>query len=241
VDQGWLLALALGAFVLVACAWLAVEVVRRMRRRRRRERPGLDALAGLVPLAAQPLTSLVGWLEKSLSRLQPMTGPDGTVTLLFSDIVDSTTLNHRLGDDAWVRVLVAHDRIVRSVVGDHGGVVVKTQGDGFMAAFRTPREAVDAALAIAPALNASDDIGVKLELRMGIHTGAVVRHGSDYHGTNVVLAARLAQQARPGEVLVSGEVFERLQGRDGLRFHARRRTRVKGIPGRHRFHEVVAH
>ncbi len=238
MDQSWLFVLTLGVLVLVACAWVTVEGVRWMRRRRDRTRFG--GLAGLVPLVTQSYASLVGMIEKSLTRLKPLTGPDGTVTLLFSDIVGSTRLNHQLGDDAWVRVLRAHDELVKSAVTDNGGSVVKTQGDGFMAAFRTPREAVDGALAIPPALDASDDIGVKLELRMGIHTGEVISQKGDYHGTNVALAARVAEQAHGGEVLVSSAVFERLEGENGLRFSARRRTRVKGIPGRHRFHEVSA-
>ncbi len=243
MDRGWLLTLVLGVLVLGACTWLTVVGIRRIRRRRERERRARvlpDALAGLMPLVTQPLASLVGKIEKSLASLQSLTGPDGTVTLLFSDIVGSTSLNRQLGDDAWVQVLRAHDEIVKSVVADNGGSVVKTQGDGFMAAFRTPREAVDGALAIAPALEAGDEIGVRLELRMGIHTGVVITERGDYHGINVTLAARVAEQAHGDEVLVSETVHERLEGENGLRFHARRRARLKGIPGRHRFYEVSA-
>lgn len=245
MDRAWLLALvlALGTLVLGAGVWLIVVGIRRVRRRRERERRARvipDALAGLVPLVAQPLASLVGMVEKSLASLRTLTGPDGTVTLLFSDIVGSTSLNQRLGDDAWVQVLRAHDEIVKAVVADHGGSVVKTQGDGFMAAFRTPREAVDGALAIGPALDAGGEIGVKLDLRMGIHTGAVISERGDYHGMNVTLAARVAEHAHGGDVLVSEVVFERLEDRSGLRFRSRRRARLKGIPGRHRLYEVSA-
>lgn len=243
MDEYWLWLLALGVLVLGGLAWLTVAVVRRIRRNRDRERRARalpDALASLVPLVAQPLGSLLDMAKKGLASLQSLAGPDGTVTLLFSDIVGSTSLNRALGDDAWVRLLRAHDAIVRSVVTSNGGSVVKTQGDGFMAAFRTPRQAVDAALAIGPALAHSDEIGRTLDLRMGIHTGSVISEGGDYHGMNVTLAARVAEYAHGGEVLVSEVVFDRLGAEGDLCFRARRRTRFKGIDGRRRTYAVSA-
>lgn len=243
MDGYRFLLLALGVLVLGGFVCLTVTGIRRWRRnrdRKRRARVLPDALASLVPLVAQPLASLLEMAKKGLAGLQSHAGPDGTVTLLFSDIVGSTSLNRELGDDAWVRMLRAHDAVVRSVVTSNGGSVVKTQGDGFMAAFRTPREAVDAALAVGPALGASDEIGRKLDLRMGIHTGSVISERGDYHGMNVTLAARVAEHAHGGEVLVSDVVFDRLDSEGDLRFRARRRTRFKGISGRNRTYAVSA-
>ena len=82
-----------------------------------------------------------------------LAGPDGSVAILFSDIEGSTELNERLGDKEWVRLLARHDAAVRSAIERHGGHVVKTQGDGFMAAFGSPEPAVRSAIAVQQAFD----------------------------------------------------------------------------------------
>ena len=129
-----------------------------MRRRRRPPDRGqvlAGAAAELVPLLLQPVAALVKHIGRNRRSIESLIGPDGTVSLMFCDIEGSTALNHRLGDDEWVRVIRAHDEVVGRTIGRHGGQVVKTQGDGFMAAFPTPEDAVGAAVSLGPDLRAA--------------------------------------------------------------------------------------
>src|SRR3954462_5286211 len=130
--------------------------------------------------------------------LRAAAAPDGTVTILFSDIEGSTALNERLGDVRWLELLQEHNRIVRHQVQSYGGFEVKTQGDGFMIAFPSARRAIECAHAIQRAVAA--DLGDKPEgpirVRIGLHTGEAILHESDFYGKNVVIAARLADPAR---------------------------------------------
>ncbi len=243
MDQSLLLVLAVVALAAVVLAWTTREVLGVVRRRRGRPDVGAtmaDAAVELVPLLLQPIASFLKNIGKNRTSIDSLIGPDGDVSLLFSDIEGSTALNHRLGDEEWVRVIRAHDDVVERTVGRHGGAVVKTQGDGFMAAFRTPADAVGAAVALGPELRDSEALDVDLSVRIGVHTGQVVSTHSDLFGTNVAMAARVADAARGGEVLVSDAVRTHLADADELSFRRRRGVRVKGIPGRHRFYEVTA-
>src|ERR1700739_3008672 len=97
------------------------------------------------------IEELADWAEVELPDLARLT-PDGNVVILFSDIEESTALNERLGDRAWVRLLTQHDKLVRKLGGETSGHVVKSQGDGFMVAFAHPQEAVDCSIAVQRAL-----------------------------------------------------------------------------------------
>ncbi len=200
-----------------------------------------DVAVELVPLLVQPIAALVKNIGKNrtLDRLAGRS-PDGTVALMFSDIEESTSLNHRLGDDEWVRLIRAHDEIVARAVKRHDGQVVKKQGDGFMAAFSTADDAVGAALALSAGLDDSDAIEVPLVVRVGVHTGQVVSEDGDLFGTNVAMAARIADVAKGNEVLVSDAVRDQVAGTPGLHLRRRRPVRFKGLPGRHATHVVTA-
>lgn len=200
------------------------------------------------PATLTALDSLVadsiGWLAGRVLGTRgdgdrPLTlAPDGTITLLFSDIAGSTPLNRRLGDDRFAELLRVHDRIVREVVGDHDGVVVKTQGDGFMAAFHAVDDAATCGVALVGRLADDADVGEPLDLRIGIHTGPAVTSDGDVFGSNVAFAARVAAKARGGEVLVSEDVRGRLVDDGDLTTALRRRARLRGIPGRQRLYAV---
>jgi adenylate cyclase len=243
MDQGTLLVITIGALALVLFAWAIREIVGVIRARRGKPDVGtavVEAAGELVPLLLQPIAALVKSIGKNRTSIDSLVGPDGTVSLVFSDIEGSTVLNRRLGDEEWVRVIRAHDEVAARTVSRNGGQIVKTQGDGFMAAFRTPEGAVGAAVALAPELQAAEAIGVPLTLRVGVHTGEVVSDHNDLFGTNVVMAARIADAARGSEVLVSDAVRDQLAGTDGFSFHQRRKVRFKGLPGRHRTHLVTS-
>jgi class 3 adenylate cyclase len=244
MDQGVLLVVLACALVVVVAAWATREIVLAVRRRRHPppEPPPLltTAAAALLPLVLQPVASLVDHIGRNRRTVESLVGPDGTVSLMFCDIEGSTALNHRIGDDEWVRLIRAHDRVVASTVRRHKGQVVKTQGDGFMAAFPTPRQAVAAAVSLGPDLCECEAIDVHLAVRVGVHTGEVVSEKGDLFGTNVAMAARIAAAARGNEVLVSEVVREQLVDHDGFELHRRRTAHFKGLPGRHRIYAVTA-
>lgn len=122
----------------------------------------------------------------------------------FTDIVDSTRLGEALGDAAWHAVLRRHDETVRSVVGEHGGEVVKHTGDGFFLAFGDASRAIDAMVALQRRLAAHREReGFAPTVRIGIHTAEASRSGTDYVGTGVSVAARIGAAAGGSEILVS--------------------------------------
>jgi adenylate cyclase len=191
---------------------------------------------GLRGVFLDSIESLAGWAEDERPDLRRMAARDGTVTIVFSDIEDSTAINEELGDKAWVRVLGAHDSIVRARVSDHDGHIVKSRGDGFMIVFASPEEALRCAIEIQRALAGGNRrlrrAGIRV--RIGIHLGqAVAKHG-DLYGRNVAYAARVAGEAKGGEILVSAPVGEAAGGDDGISFTAPREVELKGLSGEHR-------
>jgi class 3 adenylate cyclase len=147
-------------------------------------------------------------------------------TVLFTDVVGSTKVAARLGDEAWRAVLDRHDRLTASYVERYRGTVVKLTGDGCLATFDGPARAVQCALALRDAV-----ASLGIELRAGVHTGEVERRGSDVGGVAVNLAARVEAQADRGEVLVTRTVIDLVAG-SALRFEDRGDVELRGIPGR---------
>jgi len=165
--------------------------------------------------------------------------PDGTVTIMFSDIEGSTEKTDRLGDKAWMEVLREHNAIVRKQIKSHSGFEVKSEGDGFMVAFQSGRKAVDCAAAIQQALmernkGASEPISV----RIGLHAGEVIKEGEDFFGRNVIMAARVASQASGGEILVSSVLKSLLDGADAA-WGAPHKVQLKGLSGEHEIWPAV--
>jgi predicted ATPase len=119
---------------------------------------------------------------------------------MFTDIEGSTELLHRLGADRFAQVLQEHRDTVRTVVTEHEGVEVDTQGDGFFIAFPTAAEAVAAARGVQEELSSSGEVRV----RIGLHTGAPLVVGGGYVGADVHLAARIGAAGHGGQVLLSG-------------------------------------
>src|SRR5262245_49203653 len=136
-------------------------------------------------------------LEQTILRERPdLTGnvaADGTVTIVFTDIVDSTVLTARLGDRAWLDVLRRHNEVIRDTAAAHGGTVVETQGDGSMLAFSSARRAVACAQAIQREINrVFADASPPIRVRIGIHTGDALYEADRFYGTTVHYAARVA-------------------------------------------------
>jgi class 3 adenylate cyclase len=141
-------------------------------------------------------------------------GPVSTrKTFMFTDIVGSTNLAEALGDQAWERLLRWHDDMLRRQVADGGGEIVNSTGDGFFAAFDSARSGVDCAISIQRALlDHRVATGFALSVRIGLHTAEANRRGSDYSGTAVHVAARVAALAGSGEILATAETLAEARG-----------------------------
>ncbi len=183
-------------------------------------------------------------MEAERPDLASHAAPDGTVTIMFSDIEGSTEKTDRLGDNAWMDVLREHNAIVREQIKAYGGFEVKSEGDGFMVAFQSARRALDCAIAIQQALearNAKGEMGNEGEpvrVRIGLHAGEVIKEGEDFFGRNVIMAARVASQARGGELLASGVLKALLEGSD-VPWGDKRVAELKGLSGEHEIWPVA--
>jgi class 3 adenylate cyclase len=166
--------------------------------------------------------------------------PDGTVTILFTDIEGSTAMTERLGDQPWLELLRGHNAIVRKRVAAHEGFEVKAEGDGFMLAFQSARKALECAVDIQRAFaDRNEDADEPIRVRIGLHTGEALKEADDFYGKNVILAARIAGQAQGGEVLVSSLLKELTESAVGVTFGEGREVELKGLAGQHRVFEVV--
>ena len=183
------------------------------------------------------IAELADWAEVERPDLARL-APDGNVAILFSDIEDSTALNERIGDRAWVKLIDRHDKLIRKLVAEHSGHVVKSQGDGFMVAFAHPDEAVHCAMDVQRALDggAAKARGTSIRVRIGIHAGKSVRRGDDLFGRNVAMAARVADEACGGQILVSETVREAVG--DDVAFGEGWEVELKGFRGNHHVYPV---
>jgi class 3 adenylate cyclase len=100
------------------------------------------------PELASAFTAMVDMVEQERPNLAPMASPEGTVTIMFTDMEASTATNEALGDDRFLPALLQHNKIVEDHTRSMGGTVVKSQGDGFMLAFPTARRGVECAIAV---------------------------------------------------------------------------------------------
>ena len=156
----------------------------------------------------------------------------GIRTVMFTDIVGSTEMCSKHGDDAAITMLGVHDHIVRVAVGANNGREVKHTGDGIMAAFNSAAGAVRAACKILGDLrdhNAADP-EFPVDVRIGISAGEPVEQAADLFGSTVQLAARLCAQAEPGQILVSNVVADLCIGKN-LRFVDAGECQLKGFEG----------
>ena len=171
--------------------------------------------------------------------VQSASAPDGTVTVVFSDIESSTVLLERLGDMEFMRLLAWHDRIVRDAAEEHRVYVVKSQGDGFMLAFPSAAFALRSCLVMRDRLDAGYcDIPVRI--RIGLHAGEALRHDDDFYGRTVVIAARISALAVGGEVLASGLVHGLAHTLGTFSFGEARTVKLKGLDGSFEVYPVSA-
>ncbi|HEY1279221.1 MAG TPA: BTAD domain-containing putative transcriptional regulator, partial [Acidimicrobiales bacterium] len=166
-------------------------------------------------------------------------GPAVTWTVLFTDLVASTELRTRVGEDAFDAIRLQVDTTVGAIVAAYGGDVLKSTGDGVMAAFTGTAAALRCAVAVQRAVaernaTASEPVA----LRIGIAVGDAVVEPNDLHGTAVVEAARLCSVADGGMILCSDAVRTASANRSGCQFSASRALVLKGLPEPVTVHEV---
>jgi class 3 adenylate cyclase len=191
----------------------------------------------LQGIASSDIHTSIDAVAASVQRERPEISvhpaPDGTVTIMFSDIEGSTAIADRLGDKRFMEVLREHNAIIRKQVKSHGGFEVKSEGDGFMVAFQSAGKALACATAIQKVLaerNESAEEPVKV--RMGLHAGEVIKEGEDFFGRNVIMAARVASQAHGGEILASSVLKALVEGSD-VSWGEKRTVPLKGLSGEH--------
>ena len=169
--------------------------------------------------------------------------PTGTVTFLFTDIEGSTQLLHRLGA-GYRPVQDRHADIMRASIADQHGEEIRTEGDSFFVVFRTPGQAVRAAVAAQRALAGSLWSGdARPRVRMGLHTGEGILGGDDYIGLDVNLAARIAAAAHGGQILLSDSTRALVANDlpEGIRIRSLGSYRLKGFPAAERLHQLEIH
>ena len=181
-----------------------------------------EALAGLVSSLGSETVEAVAAASRH-----------GTVTIMFTDIEDSTVISESLGDAAWLKLVNQHFSEVRQVSSKFGGRVIKTLGDGAMIAFPGVVDAVKAAIV----LQTNNKQG-SFRIRIGIHTGDAMMSSGDYAGITVNKAARITAVATGGEILISSVTAEMLASRNFV-FGDDRTVKLKGLVGTHRLIEIV--
>jgi adenylate cyclase len=193
---------------------------------------------GFGAVVRNSIEDLAGWAQVERPDLARLTA-DGSVVIVFSDIEGSTECNERMGDRAWVKLLDRHNHLVQKCVESHGGHVVKNQGDGFMIAFADAEQAVRFSADLQRALAGDQDRWEGIRIRIGVHQGTSVRRGDDLFGLDVAMAARVADQADGGEILISAPVREVLGELAGISVGTPREVELKGLRGTHLLYEVL--
>lgn len=195
------------------------------------ELPGADHLPFLGDTE-----SVLAEIEHFLTgRRSVVPGQRRLLTLLVTDIVESTAMAGAMGDGPWSALLGRFDDTVRRCIERFGGREVKQTGDGFLVTFEGPARAIQCAMAIA---DGAERLG--LEVRTGIHTGECELHDDDVAGIAVHVTSRLADTAAAGQIMASATVRDLVAG-SGIRFGDGVEVELPGLAGRRMVHEVLRH
>ena len=191
---------------------------------------------GVGGMLMESMDNLSRWAMEDRGEITAMAARDGTVTVFFSDIEGSTALNAEMGDEGYVRLLIAHDTLVRAQVERRDGHIVKSQGDGFMVVFTSPVDAVKAGLSIQRALTGLRGKRLRrtpLKVRIGIHEGTAIAREGDLFGQTVAMAARVGAEADGDEILVTQPVADAIADQSRFSLTERDPVELKGLPGEH--------
>jgi class 3 adenylate cyclase len=177
------------------------------------------------------------WSRKPIVEIEPApvswrTGR-AVRTVVFTDIVGSTERAQELGDKRWHQLLARHDRLADELAKRYRGRVMKHMGDGQLAVFESPNEAIRFAELLREELR-----GVGLEVRAGMHVGEVDLQRRDVAGIGVHIASRVMSEAGPSQILVSRTVHD-LAGGSNIAFADAGTHRLKGIEGEWQLYAVA--
>ena len=189
--------------------------------------PGHDAwVIGDEPYVA------IDWTSARAFAAPAVRGDGVIVTVLLTDIVDSTATLSRIGDEAWRAVLPAHHARLREHLNDFRGREIKTTGDGLLAIFDNPARAIRCAAAMVHAVRSTN-----LPIRIGVHTGEVELTGDDARGLAVHTAARVMALGGPDDVMVSSTTRDLVEGSELVLEDAGEHL-LKGLPGLRRVYRL---
>jgi class 3 adenylate cyclase len=213
--------------------WISMESARELAEHIPNARLAVVPGGDMTPFT-EPYVEILGEIEDFLTGV-PWVGETerALATVVFTDIVGSTTRAADLGDRRWRNLLATHDALAASIVELHRGRLVKMTGDGMLATFDGPGKAIRAAQEFRRALSS-----LGIDIRIGAHTGEVELRNDDIGGIAVHVSARVMEQAAPGELMVSAAVPLLVAG-SGLEFDDRGEYELKGVPGTWRLFAVV--
>lgn len=195
---------------------------------------------GSVPLpnseftgvAQTAIADLVAAAEKGFALGQR----DGFASIMFTDIVNSSLIAEVMGDRLWSNEVTRHFETLQRTIEEIDGQFVKSLGDGTMSSFSSPEHALTAAQSIMRDVVESD--GPNITLRIGIHTGDVVQSKSDFFGSVVNKAARIADLAQAGEVCLSQSTWEMVSESQNFSFSDPSEVQLKGFKGEHAIYRL---
>src|SRR2546423_442417 len=206
---------------------------------------GFRASQGLLREIAeglgQPINAAAPLTAETIIGSVAVGQTEGTVTIMFTDVEESTRLLSTRGFTASHEIMKAYETIIDDKVAQHAGRRIKGLGDGFMISFGSARHGVECALDIQQAITtySKQNPERKLRIRIGLNTGEVVEEAGDLFGAAVNVAARVAGKAKGGEILVSDIVRQLVGPIAELKFDFRGRYKLKGFPDRWRLHQVT--
>jgi class 3 adenylate cyclase len=164
---------------------------------------------------------------------QPVRTARRVRTVVFTDVVGSTGLLGRIGDDRWAVLWAELDELVGALTQRFDGQVFKSLGDGHMIAFADAHAAVSFSCALQRKLMGRGTFGTPVTLRVGMHTGDVIQTGNDVHGRTVHIAARIAALARPRDILCSPAVRDAIQADGQWTFDPPQTVMLQGVDQPH--------
>jgi adenylate cyclase len=186
-----------------------------------------------VPPQMSSIDVIASALEPVAPALGRMSSPDGAVTLMLSDIAEADAAAQQLGAERWEQLVRDHHLLVEQILARHDGQVARFQGDGFLASFGSAHAGLHAAVDLQRTFSAAPTDDQSLSVRVGLHSGFVIGNPEQMMGRNVVLAARIAGQAKGGEILVSSSAKEYTETDPSFQFEERGEFHFKGLLGEH--------
>ncbi|HVN30223.1 MAG TPA: protein kinase, partial [Candidatus Binataceae bacterium] len=200
-----------------------------------------DELEAVIASASTTIDDVAASVVMERPDLQRHAAPDGTVSILFSDIENSTMMTERLGDLRAQELLHQHNDLIRRQIAEQKGFEVKSMGDGFMVAFSSARRALLCAIGIQRSFDeySRRHPNEPIRVRIGLHTGEAISEGGDFFGKTVITAARIGAKANAGEILVSSVFKAVTESAGDLKFDAGYDVELKGLTGSYHVHRAL--